>query len=102
VQGPVPGVRRAGRAAHRQHVTCAGTPHAGGVIEPNTLRDLASTSAHVRAQTHLVQALSITQAEHTTALRELAEAVSALRQDHGTKLNQIITMLDRLIDANGQ
>ncbi|KAB1920645.1 hypothetical protein F8271_31595, partial [Micromonospora sp. ALFpr18c] len=56
-------------------------------------RDLASITAHVRTQTHLVQALSITQVEHTTALRELGETVAALRQDHSAKLDQIITML---------
>ena len=65
-------------------------------------RDLASTTAHLRAQTHLVQALSITQAEHTTALRELGETVAALRQDHGAKLDQIITMLERLLDTSGE
>ncbi len=61
-------------------------------------RDLASATAYLRAQSHLVQALSITQAEHTAALRELDEAVTALRQDHGAKLDRIITMLDRLLD----
>ena len=65
-------------------------------------RDLASTAAYVRAQSHLIQALSITQAEHTTALNELSDAVGALRQDHGAKLDQIITMINHLIDIDGR
>jgi hypothetical protein len=64
-------------------------------------RDLSSTAQSLRAQTHLIQALSITQAEHTNTLRELGEAVVTLRQDHGAKLNQIITMLDRLLNHDG-
>jgi hypothetical protein len=61
-------------------------------------RDLSSMAQNLRAQTHLIQALSITQAEHTNMLRELGEAVATLRQDHGTKLGQIVTMLDRLLN----
>ena len=56
-------------------------------------RDLSSTNAHLRAQTSVIQALAITQAEHTTAIR-------ALREDHGAKLNPIIAMLDRLLDTD--
>jgi hypothetical protein len=63
-------------------------------------RDLASTAQNVRAQTHLIQALSITQSEHTDALRELGEAVATLKQDHGAKLDQIVTMLGRLLDQD--
>jgi hypothetical protein len=38
-------------------------------------RDLSDLGATVRAQHHLVQALSITQGQHTEALRQLGEAV---------------------------
>jgi hypothetical protein len=61
-------------------------------------RDLGSMAQNLRAQTHLVQALSITRAEHTNTLRELGEAVATLKQDHSAKLGQIIAMLDRLLN----
>jgi hypothetical protein len=61
-------------------------------------RDLSDLGATVRAQHHLVQALSITQGQHTEALRQLNETVEQVRRDHGAKLDQIVRLLDQLIE----
>lgn len=61
-------------------------------------RDLSDLGATVRAQHHLVQALSIAQGQHTEALRQLNEAVDKIRRDHGAKLDQIVQLLGQLID----
>ncbi len=70
-----------------------------------TDRDLSDLTQSVRAQHLLVQALSITQSQHTTALRRIedtqqaqGEAIETLRRDHGAKLNQIVTLLTGLIE----
>lgn len=51
-------------------------------------RDLGDMTQTLRAQHHLIQALSITQSQHGELLR-----------DHGAKLDQIITMLGQLLDG---
>lgn len=48
-------------------------------------RDLGDVALTVRAQHHLIQALSITQSQ--------GAAIEALRREHTAKLDQIITML---------
>ena len=63
-------------------------------------RDQASLARTARAQHHLIQALAITQSEHTDLLRAHGDAIEALRTEHGAKLNQIITMLGRLLDGD--
>ncbi len=62
-------------------------------------RDLADLGATVRAQHHLVQALSITQGQHTEALRQLTESVDRIRKDHSAKLDEIVGLLSRLVDG---
>lgn len=64
-------------------------------------RDLSDLNATVRAQHHLIQALSITQGQHTESLRQLSEAVEQIKRDHGVKLDQIIGLLGRLLDQGG-
>jgi hypothetical protein len=54
-------------------------------------RDLADVKTSLRATNHLVQALAITQSQHTEALANLQSGV-----DH------IIALLNRLIDEGSQ
>lgn len=61
-------------------------------------RDLGDVALTVRAQHHLIQALSITQSQHTELLHAQGDAIGALRREHTAKLDQIITMLTGLID----
>jgi hypothetical protein len=61
-------------------------------------RDLAALGQTVRAQHHLIQALSITQSAHTDSLARLTEAVDSIRSEHGAKLDRIVAMPDRLLD----
>lgn len=70
----------------------------------STDRDLSDIATSVRAQRHLVQALSITQSEqtevlerHTQALERHTEALS--RVEAG--IAHILTNLDRLIERDG-
>jgi hypothetical protein len=77
-------------------------------------RDLGDLTQTVRAQHLLVQALSITQSQHTGALRRIedtlqthgevlqshGEAIETLRRDHGAKLDQIVNLLTDLIDRD--
>ena len=79
-------------------------------------RDLGDLTQTVRAQHLLVQALSITQSQHTAALRRIedtlhvhgevlqshGQAIETLRQDHGAKLDQIVTLLTDLIDRDNR
>lgn len=68
-------------------------------------RDLASLTANMRAQTHLLQALAITQSEHGELLRQHGETLaehSAAMARVETGVEQIIGLLDRLIDRDGQ
>ncbi|GGL17876.1 hypothetical protein [Mangrovihabitans endophyticus] len=64
-------------------------------------RDLGDMAQTVRAQHHLIQALSITQSQHTELLHAQGDAIEALRREHTAKLDQIITMLTSLIDQPG-
>lgn len=60
-------------------------------------RDLADMAQTLRAQQHTIQALAITQSQHNDKLDRHEESLTAA---HG-KLDRIITMLDRLLDADG-
>ncbi|GEM_PF-6716472 len=61
-------------------------------------RDLGDMAQTLRAQQHTIQALAITQSQHNEKLDRHEESLTAA---HG-KLDRIITMLDRLLDTNGQ
>jgi hypothetical protein len=61
-------------------------------------RDLGDMAQTLRAQQHTIQALAITQSQHNEKLDRHQESLTAA---HG-KLDRIITMLDRLLEANGQ
>lgn len=75
-------------------------------------RDLSSLAAAQRAGTHLIQAVSITQSDHTRALEEHTAALARLEagQDQlATSLAQltagqaqIVRMLTQLIDRDSQ
>jgi hypothetical protein len=60
-------------------------------------RDLGDMAQTLRAQQHTIQALAITQSQHNEKLDRHEDSLAAA---HG-KLDRIITMLDRLLDANG-
>ena len=61
-------------------------------------RDLGDMAQTLRAQQHTIQALAITQSQHNEKLDRHEESLTAA---HG-KLDRIITMLDRLLDNDGQ
>ena len=66
--------------------------------------DLTSINAKLTAQGHLLQALAVTQGEHTRQLTKLdtrLTAVGATLDGHTASLQQIITMLGRLIERDG-
>jgi hypothetical protein len=63
-------------------------------------RDLGDIVQTVRAQHHLIQALSITQSQHGELLARHGDAIDTLRREHGAKLDQIVTMLSQLIDQS--
>ncbi len=55
-------------------------------------RDLAEVAATSRAPRHLIQALSITQSEHTETLERQSAALNRLEDGVG----RILTLLERL------
>ena len=61
-------------------------------------RDLSDMAQTLRAQQHAIQALAVTQPQHNEKLDRHQESLTVA---HG-KLDRIITMLDRLLDTNGQ
>ncbi|MGX6605331.1 hypothetical protein ACWKSP_24815 [Micromonosporaceae bacterium Da 78-11] len=61
-------------------------------------RDLGDMAQTLRAQQHTIQALAITQSQHNEKLDRHQDSLTAA---HG-KLDRIITMLDRLLDTDGQ
>ena len=65
-------------------------------------RDLASVADNMRAQTMLIQALAITQADHTRTLTDhtatLRNHTARFRSVEG-KLDLIVTMLGRLAEG---
>jgi hypothetical protein len=61
-------------------------------------RDLGDMAQTLRAQQHTIQALAITQSQHNEKLDRHEESLTAA---HG-KLDRIISMLDRLLDTDGQ
>lgn len=60
--------------------------------------DLASINSKLSAQHHLIQALSITQGEHTGTLAQVRET----QVEHTASLRQIIDMLETLIRGNSE
>ena len=70
-------------------------------------RELGDIAQTLNAQRHTIQALAITQSQHTEVLRRVEEALQqqtaafeALRTDHGAQLGQIVTLLTELIDRD--
>ena len=63
-------------------------------------RDLGEMAQTVRAQHHLIQALSITQSQHTELLRAQGDAIDALQRDHGAKLEQVTVTLGLFLARN--
>ena len=57
-------------------------------------RDLADIAENVRAQGRLIQALAVTQSEHTQVLAELQNGME-------TGMQQIVGKLDLLIERDG-
>lgn len=70
-------------------------------LRASTDRDLGDMAASMRAQRHLIQALSITQGEHTNVLERHTEMLARLEADV-TELKggvaHIVALLERLID----
>jgi len=73
-------------------------------------RDLADIKQRMDAQDHLLQALHITQANHTQRLTRIEErldrietSLGRVETEFGAKLDTIVAMLDRLMPpADGQ
>ncbi len=65
-----------------------------GGLRASADRDLADVAASLRAQGHLIQALAITQGQHTETLRRHDEKLDLI----GTQLDRIIGLLNRLIE----
>lgn len=59
--------------------------------------DLGSVSAKVTANNHLVQAVAITQSEHTKQLNQITETLAK----HSTGLDGIASLLQILIEREG-
>jgi hypothetical protein len=59
-------------------------------------RDIADIKQTLRAKHHTIQALAITQSEHTGKLDRLETGMGSVR----TSLDQIVGMLDRLIQRD--
>lgn len=67
--------------------------------------DLASINSKLSAQHHLIQALSITQADHTETLRHITETLtehSHALQELRDGQHEIIGLLNTLIQGNGE
>jgi hypothetical protein len=67
-------------------------------------RDLADMRDSLRAQTYLIQALSITQGQHTEQLRRIEERLGLVEvaTDHARgRLEYIVGMLETLISREG-
>ena len=60
-------------------------------------RDLADIAENVRAQGRLIQALAVTQSEHTQALAQLQNGMGRLENG----MQQIVGKLDLLIERDG-
>jgi hypothetical protein len=61
-------------------------------------RDLGDMAQTLRAQQHTIQALAITQSQHNEKLDRHEDSLTAAH----VKLDRIITMLDRLLNHDGQ
>lgn len=66
--------------------------------------DLTSINTKLTAQHHLLQALAATQGDHTRQLAKHSEQLGRIegaQAGHTAALGQIITMLGRLIERDG-
>lgn len=66
--------------------------------------DLTSINAKLTTQGHLLQALAVTQGEHTRQFGKHSEQLTRIEgtlTGHTAALGQIINMLGRLIEQNG-
>jgi predicted nucleic acid-binding Zn-ribbon protein len=59
-------------------------------------RDLADIKQRMDAQDHLLQALHITQSNHTQRLTRIEDTLSRVETEFRSKLDMIIAMLGRL------
>jgi hypothetical protein len=57
-------------------------------------RDVADLTQSVAAANHMIQALAITQGQHTTKI----EQILATQGEHTAGIQQILTLLNRLIE----
>jgi septal ring factor EnvC (AmiA/AmiB activator) len=60
-------------------------------------RDLADIKQRMDAQDHLLQALHITQSNHTQRLTRIEDTLSRIETEFRGKLDTIIAMLGRLV-----
>jgi chromosome segregation ATPase len=81
------------------------TARVGSIEGPRAMmdRDLAGIKQRMDAQDHLLQALHITQANHTQRLSRIEERLDRIEDtlrrvetEFGGKLDTIVAMLDRL------
>ena len=59
-------------------------------------RDLADLKQRMDAQDLLLQALHVTQSNHTQRLTRIEDTLTRVETDFGRKLDTIVAMLDRL------
>ena len=64
-------------------------------------RDLADIKQRMDAEDHLLQALHITQANHTQRLTRIEDSLSRVETEFRAKLDTIIGMLDRVVPPEG-
>jgi hypothetical protein len=64
-------------------------------------RDQADIKQRMDAQDHLLQALHITQANHTQRLTRIEDSLSRVETEFRGKLDTIIGMLDRVVPPEG-
>lgn len=89
-------VTRLEQAWERAQMTIAGTEQLAQAGD----RDLADMTQALRAQRHLIQAISITQAEHTETLlrhEELLLRHTGMLNTANEQLRHIVTLLNQLI-----
>jgi hypothetical protein len=65
-------------------------------------RGLADIKQRIDAQDHLLQALHITQSNHTQRLARIEDALGRMEPEFRGKLDMIIAMLGRLTPPPGQ
>jgi septal ring factor EnvC (AmiA/AmiB activator) len=65
-------------------------------------RDLADIKQRLDAQDHLLQALHITQSNHTQRLTRIEDTLDRMETEFRGKLDAIIAMLGRLMPPDGE